>query len=185
VDQAIRARDGQAAQAGFIAYDIGERTVEPGDLLCSGRRPVYRNLAERRRQMGVGASSHCDVVVAVDVPGERILAIGGNVLRSVSLKVLAAERAPEGGLRARTTSSAPLFAHLKLRADPIAPNALADSRVLAAFACPSSAQTSLRAAQVLAQLRVSGPWSGAGGVATTAEGEDGRQDRTSETPRSC
>jgi len=158
VDQAIRARDGQAPQAAYVAYDLGERTVEPGDLLCSGRRPVYRNLAERRRQMGVGANSHCDIVVEVDVAGERILAIGGNVLRSVSLKVLAGERAPGGGLRARTTSSAPLFAHLKLRAEAIEPNALSTSPVLAAFACTSAPQLPSRAKFVLTELKVAGPW---------------------------
>jgi hypothetical protein len=174
IDQAIRARDGQTSQAAFVAYDIGERAVEPGDLLCLGRRPAYQSMAERRRQMGVGASSHCDVVVSVDVPGERILAIGGNVLRSVSLKVLPAVRDPQAGLRARTTSGVPLFVHLRLRADPIAPNALAESPVLAAFACPSSAQTSARAAQVLAQLRMEGPWSapwrGAGPGFSEAQG---------------
>jgi hypothetical protein len=161
IDQAIRARDGQAPAAAFVAYDIAERAVEPGDLLCSGRRPAYKSLAERRRQMGVGASSHCDVVVGVDAPGERILAIGGNVLRSVSLKVLAGERGPEGGVRARAVGGNPIFAHLRLRADPIGANALSESRVMAAFACPGSPQTSTRATQVLSQLGVSGPWSGA------------------------
>ncbi len=49
----------------------GEAAIAPGDLLCSSRRPVYRTLAERRRQMGVGARSHCDVVVKVDEPRQR------------------------------------------------------------------------------------------------------------------
>jgi hypothetical protein len=188
VDQAIRARDGQAPQAAFEAYDIGERAVEPGDLLCLGRRPAYRSLAERRRQMGAGASSHCDIVVAVDVPGERILAIGGNVLRSVSLKVLPADRDPAGGMRARSTSGVPLFAHLRLRADPIRQDALADSPVLAAFACPSSARASSRGAQVLAQLRVEGPWSagaGGGAIVATADGQGEMQGAGVAAPPTC
>ena len=92
IDQAIRARDGRAAQAAFAAYDMGETAINPGDLLCSSRRPVYRTLAERRRQPGVGARTHCDIVVKVDETRERILAIGGNVRATVSLKLLRAQR---------------------------------------------------------------------------------------------
>jgi len=55
IDQAIRARDGGAPQAAFTAYNPGEAEIEPGDLVCSSRRPAYRNLTERRRHMGVGA----------------------------------------------------------------------------------------------------------------------------------
>ena len=92
IDQAIRARDGRAPQAAFAAYDAGETAIAPGDLLCSSRRPAYRTIAERRRQMGVGARTHCDVVVKVDEARERILAIGGNVRGVVSLKLLRAVR---------------------------------------------------------------------------------------------
>jgi hypothetical protein len=63
IDQAIRARDGRAPDAAFAAYDVGEAPVAVGDLLCSARRPAYQTLAERRRQMGEGARTHCDVVV--------------------------------------------------------------------------------------------------------------------------
>ena len=92
IDQAIRARDGRAPQAAFAAHDTGETAITPGDLLCSSRRPVYRTIAERRRQTGVGARTHCDVVVKVDEASERILAIGGNVRGVVSLKLLRAQR---------------------------------------------------------------------------------------------
>lgn len=160
VDQAILARDGEAPEAGYEAYEIGERAVEPGDLLCTSRRPRYGSLAERRRQMGQGASSHCDVVVEVDADQERILAIGGNVLRSVSLKVLPAEVAPDGSVHARRTSSAPLYAHLKLRAEPLERWALRESAVLAALAANGEASTPSPASRVLAALRVEGPWSG-------------------------
>lgn len=180
VDQAIYARDGQEGNAGYVAYDIGERTVEPGDMLCSSRRPVYRSLADRRRQMGQGASSHCDIVVEVDGERERILAIGGNVLRAVSLKVLPGRRDPEGGVRASRDSNVPLYAHLKLRAEPIGVRALSESQVLAAFVTPPGPFTAdataaasarpvvpvpgprpslSRAAAVLIALGVQGPWS--------------------------
>jgi hypothetical protein len=158
VDQAIQARDGGGARAGYVAYDVGEEEVEPGDLLCSGRRPRYQNLAERRAQMGEGASSHCDIVVEVDEGGERILAIGGNVLRAVSLKVLPARRGPGGGLFAERSSSVPLFAHLKLRGEPIGMRALRDSPVLAAFARDEGRSTPSPASRVLEALGVDGPW---------------------------
>lgn len=152
IDQAIRARDGGEPEAAYTAYDIGERLVEPGDLLCSGRRPRYSSIAERRNQMGAGASSHCDIVVAVDQANERILAIGGNVLRSVSLKVLPGARGSEGGLFARSTSGAPLFAHLELGADPIEADALVGSPGLGVLTCPVEGRTDPRAALVLSRF---------------------------------
>jgi hypothetical protein len=116
IDQAIRARDGRAPQAAFVAYDPGEAAIAPGDLLCSSRRPAYRTIAERRRQMGAGARSHCDVVVEVDERGQRIHAVGGNVRGVVSLKRLPAIRETGGLLRAGTgDEDRPMFAHLKLR----------------------------------------------------------------------
>jgi Uncharacterized protein conserved in bacteria (DUF2272) len=116
IDQAIRARDGRAPQAAFVAYDAGEAAIAPGDLLCSSRRPSYRTIAERRRQMGVGARSHCDVVVKVDEARQRIHAIGGNVRGVVSLKLLPAVRETGRPLRPSTgDEDRPIFAHLKLR----------------------------------------------------------------------
>jgi uncharacterized protein DUF2272 len=120
IDQAVRARDGRAPQAAFVAYDAGETTIGPGDLLCSSRRPAYRTIAERRRQMGIGARSHCDVVVQVDDARGLILGIGGNVRGVVSLKLLPASREAGGPLRLDTSDDdRPVFAHLKLRAAPI------------------------------------------------------------------
>jgi hypothetical protein len=139
IDQAIRARDGRAPQAAFAAYDAGERDIEPGDLLCTSRRPVYRNLAERRGQMGEGARTHCDVVVKVDEPGNRVFAIGGNVRRSVSMKALPAARQPGKPLRVLEQPMLgrvrPVFAHLKLRAKPVEANALDSSPTIKAVAC--------------------------------------------------
>jgi hypothetical protein len=132
IDQAIRARDGHAPQAAFVAYDAGETTITPGDLLCSSRRPAYRTIAERRRQMRVGARSHCDVVVKVDETGARIHAVGGNVRGVVSLKQLPAVRELRKPLRPATgDNERPIFAHLKLRAAPIEANALDTSPTMA------------------------------------------------------
>jgi hypothetical protein len=133
IDQAIRARDGRASEAAFVAYDGGEMAIAPGDLLCSSRRPAYASLAARRRQMGVGARSHCDIVVKVDEARARVLAIGGNVRGVVSLKMLPATRTPNGPLRVETGNpERPMFAHLKLRAAGIDANAFDASPALAA-----------------------------------------------------
>ncbi len=116
IDQALRQRDGGGPQAAFVAYDAGEAMIEPGDLLCSSRRPLYRTLADRRRQMGVGARSHCDIVVKVDEAARRVHAIGGNVRGVVSLKQLPTVQLPGKALAAHTgNDERPIFAHLKLR----------------------------------------------------------------------
>ena len=122
VDQAIRARDAGSSRAGFTAYDVGETAVGPGDLLCSSRRGGYGTIAQRRRHLGVGARMHCDVVVKLEPHRKRILAIGGNVRGTVSLKLLPA--APRRGNLAPTRE---IFAHLKLRADAIEDDALDSS----------------------------------------------------------
>jgi hypothetical protein len=118
IDQAITARDANSNATAYVAYDVGERNIAPGDLLCSARRHGYRNLQDRRRHLGQGARTHCDIVVHIDASQDRILAIGGNVLGRVSLKLLYApadSRAPHRhsivGRGSRT-----VFAHLKLHA---------------------------------------------------------------------
>jgi len=134
IDQAIRARDGESPSAAFSAHDIGEIRISPGDLLCSGRRPAYRSVADRRRQMGEGARTHCDVVVALDTARDRIVAIGGNVRATVGLKLLPASSDEALGLLpARGVRS--LFAHLKLRAAPIGADALDTSPTMRALTC--------------------------------------------------
>lgn len=117
IDQAIRARDGVAANTAFVAYDIGERAIAPGDLLCSARRHGYRSLQDRRRHLGEGARTHCDIVVHIDTAGERILAIGGNVRGRVSLKLLYAQTSAEDPSRhtAVGLGSRTIFAHLQLK----------------------------------------------------------------------
>ena len=134
IDQAIRARDGNTSSAAFTAHDVGETSISPGDLLCSGLRPTYRSVAERRRQMGEGARTHCDVVVALDTERNRILAIGGNVRATVGLKLLPA--ASDGGVGLRPTGGTrPPFAHLRLRAESIAGDALDRSPTMRALTC--------------------------------------------------
>ena len=137
IDQAIRARDDREAQVAFAAYDVGEKDVEPGDLLCTARRAAYRTLDERRQHLGDGARTHCDIVVKVDESNQRILAIGGNVRGSVRLKMLPAVRSQGGPMQPEDQSMIPggraVFAHLKLRAEPIEADALDNSPTIQAL----------------------------------------------------
>ena len=139
IDQAIRASVSDASTAAFTAHDIGTTLIAPGDLLCSARRPAYRSIAERERQMGDGARTHCDIVVKVDAPRNRILAIGGNVRGSVSLKLLPAASEPRHGLRP-VGGARRMFAHLKLRAGPIALDALDRTPTMQALGCADGLQ---------------------------------------------
>lgn len=135
VDQAIRARDAGSSEAAFTAYDVGDTALEPGDLLCSSRRASYTSIAQRRRHLGVGARMHCDIVVKVEPDHERILAIGGNVRGTVSLKLLPAGL--RGGHLAPTRAT---FAHLKLRADTIEDDALNRTPTFHALECTPGIQ---------------------------------------------
>ena len=140
IDQAIRARDGQAPDAAFVAHDAGEAEIQPGDLLCNARGSAnYRSLADRRRESGEYAPLHCDIVVRVEAQAGLFHLIGGNVMNSVTLTILPGVRDGEH-LRplaeddldgART-----MFAHLKLRAPAIEPNALDATPTIRAINAP-------------------------------------------------
>jgi hypothetical protein len=134
IDQAIRARDSGDANAAYEAYDPGETEILPGDLLCSGLRPVYRTLAQRRAQLGEGARTHCDVVVATHPEAGSILTIGGNVRSSVRMKIFPAAARQDSWLAPLPTSRI-IFAHLKLKAAPVENDALQNSAVFSAGSC--------------------------------------------------
>jgi hypothetical protein len=156
IDQAIRARDQKAPRAAFVAYNAGEAAVAPGDLLCTSRRPAYTSLEDRRRQMGAGARTHCDIVVKVDLAAARILAVGGNVRGTVGLKILsmatAAGTAPRSGNQPRARGARAVFAHLKLRAAPSDGDAFDTSPTIKALACagPSVAPARRAASRLVA-----------------------------------
>ena len=159
IDQAIRARDGKAPGAVFTAYDIGEHPIVPGDMPCLARRPAYNALADRRAQMGVGARTHCDVVVKVDEARELVLTIGGNVRGTVGLKLLPAER-PEGKPlrlidRSAVAGARSMFAHLKLAAAATTANAFEDSPTIAALACGGFVQAPAQVVAVVTTLNAS------------------------------
>lgn len=119
IDQAILSRAKANSVSAFVAFDVGEKLIEPGDLLCRGSRPEYQTLAERRSQIGVGARTHCDIVIKLDSDKKRILLIGGNVRAWVRLKILPADFSNQGFLVPAPYNGRRLFAHLKLQADEV------------------------------------------------------------------
>lgn len=141
VDQAIQARDGEALEAAYVAYDAGEVAVRPGDLMCNARgRATYRLLADRRREQGEQAPLHCDIVVRVDAAARTMAVIGGNVLNGVSLTIVPLVESDTGLLRPIGPEDRPgaraYFAHLSLRADPVEDLALDASPTIRALSAP-------------------------------------------------
>ena len=135
IDQAIRARDDNESLSAYVAHDTGNLESEPGDMLCRGMRPNYRSLEARRSQMGVGARTHCDIVVKLDADHDRIMVIGGNVRGWVRLKLLPADINAEGLLAPVPYNGRQIFAHLKLQADSIPNNALEQSPSVQSLSC--------------------------------------------------
>ena len=137
IDQAIEARRNDRSRAAYVAHDVGESALEPGDLVCSARRSAYRSIADREAHLGNGIRSHCDIVIKVDEPNDRILVIGGNVRGAVRLKLLAArfDRPPGAAPAVRSVGlgSRTIFAHLKLRADSIEADAFDNTPTLRAL----------------------------------------------------
>lgn len=131
IDQAIRARDGTDPTAVFIAFDPGEQTMVPGDLICRGSRPAYHSLDQRRNQLGEGARTHCDIVVKVDAGTQMIHTIGGNVRGSVRMKLLPAVQSVGGHLYPESDRGRALFAHLRLSTAAIETNAMDNSPTMA------------------------------------------------------
>jgi len=141
IDQAIRARGGMAPDAAYVAYDAGDAPLNPGDLLCNSRDGTqYHTLADARQAFGMNAATHCDVVVKLDERNRRVLVIGGNVLSSVSLTILPLRRDRTRYLRpvdqTEIEGARRVFAHLKLRGDPIEANALDNSPAIRALTRP-------------------------------------------------
>ena len=133
IDQAILA-DANSEYA-YRAFDPGEQTILPGDLLCRGSRPSYRSIKERREQLGMGARSHCDIVVAVEEQKHRILLIGGNIKSWVRMKVLPGRFNDNGLFEPEPYNNRRIFAHLQLQAPSTKNEVLLDSPTMKQFDC--------------------------------------------------
>lgn len=135
IDQAIRASDQAPGPAAYHAFQPGQAEIRPGDLLCSGLRPLYRTLQQRRSQLGEGARTHCDIVVEVNAHTGQILVIGGNVRASVRMKLYAAGPHPDFPHLTPLPVRRPLFAHLQLQLDGAGENGLEQTPTLQQLAC--------------------------------------------------
>jgi len=135
IDQAIRAQDSNDTVAAYLAYSPGAAEISPGDLLCNGLRPMYRTLDERRKQLGEGARTHCDIVVRVNTDAGQILTIGGNVRASVRMKMYPAGIAPGGMHVAPLPTRRPVFAHLKLQTPAVEADAVLNTPTLQQLGC--------------------------------------------------
>lgn len=135
IDQAILARDGKDQDAVYKAWTPGEQAMLPGDLICRGSRPEYRTLDQRRNQMGIGARTHCDIIVKIDEDRHTIQAVGGNVRGSVRMKLLPALQSAAGHLYPESDRGRVLFAHLQLTAAAIEVNAMDNSPTLLTMTC--------------------------------------------------
>jgi len=135
IDQAIMARDDNESLAAYVAYNPGEEIIEPGDMLCRGSRPSYESIEARQNQLGVGARTHCDIVVKLDEPNERIMLIGGNVRSWVRMKLLPASVNNKGYLAPVPYNGRKIFAHLKLQADPAGNDLFETSPTMLAGTC--------------------------------------------------
>jgi hypothetical protein len=110
--------------------------------VCRARRGASRSIAERRRALGVGVRSHCDIVVKAEPEHHRVLAIGGNVQGKVSLKLLPATFFDRGGEAVPSSigrGGRVVFAHLKLRAPSVEGEAFRDTPTLVALSAQSDA----------------------------------------------
>ena len=91
---AYRAQDGDP----YLYSDPENSKPEPGDLLCllRGRDDVigYAGLSAALSSTGaLGWPSHCDIVIAANVGGDRTLyLIGGNVFNTVMMRKLPLDR---------------------------------------------------------------------------------------------
>ncbi len=138
IDQAIMARDDNESGSAYVAYNPGEKEIVPGDMLCRGSRPAYRRIEERRGQLGQGARSHCDIVVAVEQHNDRILLIGGNVRSWVRLKMLPGRVNGEGVFEPEPYNNRQIFAHLQLQAEAVPSNALNQALTMRQLSCSNT-----------------------------------------------
>ena len=138
IDQAIMAREDKESGSAYVAYNPGEKEMVPGDMLCRGSRPAYRRIEDRRSQLGQGARSHCDIVVAVEQHNDRILLIGGNVRSWVRLKMLPGRVNGKGIFEPEPYNNRQIFAHLQLQAAAVPSNAFNQALTMRQLSCSNA-----------------------------------------------
>jgi len=113
IHDSIVKRDAGDTNTPFWGFRITERKPQLGDLICKNRGDgITFDIAKRTDQF----RSHCDVVIAIDSPNNKLLALGGNV--SQSFETTEYRLAPGDFLAALTPSGSTVFALLANRNDP-------------------------------------------------------------------
>lgn len=85
IHHAIKGRFAKDTSVPFWGYDLHERKPQVGDIICKDN-PQYApavNFAVARHENAY--RSHCDIIVKIDSPSNKITAIGGNVGDSVAI----------------------------------------------------------------------------------------------------
>jgi hypothetical protein len=113
VHDSIRKREAGETRTPFWGFRITERKPQLGDIVCKNRGDgITFDVARRTDQF----RSHCDIVVAIDSPANRLLALGGNVAQS--FETTEYRLAPGDFLATHTPSGETVFALLANRVDP-------------------------------------------------------------------
>ncbi len=87
VHHAIKARFDNDRSVPFWGFDLHERKPRIGDIICKDNpmfAPVVDFDVARTRN---SYRSHCDIIMQIDSPGQRLVAIGGNVSHSVGATI--------------------------------------------------------------------------------------------------
>lgn len=112
IHDSIAKREAGDEDTPFWGFRITERKPQLGDLICKNRGDgITYDIAKRTDQF----RSHCDIVVAIDSPNNKLLALGGNV--SQSFHTTEYKLAAGDFLAALTPSGATVFALLANRTD--------------------------------------------------------------------
>jgi hypothetical protein len=87
IHHAIAARDAEDTSVPFWGFRINELKPEVGDIVCRDNPEFAPAVTfDVARQLD-SYRSHCDIIMKIDSPNQRVLAIGGNVSHSVNIAV--------------------------------------------------------------------------------------------------
>ena len=87
IHHAIKAREAEDASVPFWGFQLDEFKPQVGDIICKDN-PDFAPAVnfDVARQLDA-YRSHCDIIVKINSPGQRVLAIGGNVDHSVKIAI--------------------------------------------------------------------------------------------------
>ena len=87
IHHAIKAREAEDRSVPFWGFRLNELKPEVGDIVCKDN-PEFAPAVNFDVARGLDTyRSHCDIIMKIDSPNQRILAIGGNVSQSVNIAV--------------------------------------------------------------------------------------------------